>query len=46
MAGSRKFKLNLLSRNDLASLTERAAKVTGLPLVEELEQEAMERILG
>ncbi len=46
MAGSRKFKLDLLDREDLACLTERASKVTGIPLVEELEQGVMERILG
>ena len=46
MAGARKWKLNLLDRGDLASLTERAAKATGIPLIEEVEQDAIERILG
>jgi len=46
MAGARKWKLNLLDRNDIASLTERAAKATGIPLIEDLEQDALERILG
>ena len=46
MAGARKWKLNLLDRSDLASLTERAAKATGIPLIEEIEQDVMERILG
>jgi hypothetical protein len=45
MAGARKWKLNLLDRNDLMSLSERAAKVTGIPTVEEVEQDAVERIL-
>jgi hypothetical protein len=45
MAGVRKWKLNLINRKDLVSLTERAAKVTEIPLVEEAEQNAMERIL-
>jgi len=45
MAGSRKWKLNLLSRDDLASLTERCAKVTGIPLVEEAQREAFRNML-
>ena len=45
MAGSRKWKLNLLTRKDLMALTERAAKVTGIPLAEEAEAEEIERIL-
>jgi len=45
LAGSRKWKLNLISRKDLMALTERAAKVTGIPLAEEAENEEMERIL-
>ncbi len=46
MAGTRKWKLDLLDRKDLVSLTERAAKVTGIPLVEEAEAGAIERILA
>ena len=46
MAAARKWKLNLIDRNDLVALTERASKVTGIPLVEEAEEEAIERILG
>ena len=46
MAGARKWKLDLLDRNDLVALTERASKVTGIPLVEEAEQEVIERILS
>jgi len=46
MAGVRKWKLNLLDRSDLVSLTERAAKATGIPLIEEIEKDAIERILG
>ncbi len=46
MAGSRKWRLDLLDRGDLASLTERAKRVTGIPLVDEIEQDAMEQILG
>jgi len=45
MAGARKWKLNLIDRNDLVSLTERAAKVTGIQLVEDSEADAIEKIL-
>jgi hypothetical protein len=45
LAGSRKWKLNLISRKDLMALTERAAKVTGVPLAEDAEAEEIERIL-
>ena len=46
LAGSRKFKLNLIDRNDLAALSERASKVTGIPLIEDLDTEEMEQVLG
>jgi hypothetical protein len=45
LAGARKWRLNLISRKDLMALTERASKVTGIPLVEEVEQDIIERIL-
>jgi len=45
LAGNRKWKLDLISRKDLMALTERAAKVTGIPLAEDAEAEEMERIL-
>jgi len=45
LAGSRKWKLNLISRKDLMALTERASKVTGIPMAEDSEAEEMERIL-
>jgi hypothetical protein len=45
LAGSRKWKLDLLSRSDLASLTERCAKVTGIPLVEDAQRDAFASIL-
>jgi hypothetical protein len=45
LAGTRKWKLKLLNRNDLMSLSERAAKVTGIPMVEDIEKDAIERIL-
>jgi hypothetical protein len=45
LAGARKWKLNLLNRKDLVALSERASKVTGIPLVEDAEADALERIL-
>lgn len=45
LAGARKWKLDLIDRGDIAALTERAAKVTGIPLVEELDAEAVEKVL-
>jgi len=45
LAGSRKWKLELIARDDLASLTERCAKVTGIPLVEDAQQEVFANIL-
>ena len=46
MAGARKWKLDLLDRNDLMALTERASRVTGIPLAEDVEKDAIEKILG
>jgi len=45
MAGARKWKLGLLDRGDIVSLSERAARTTGIPLIDEMEQDALERIL-
>jgi len=45
LAGTRKWRLDLMSRGDLVSLTERCAKVTGIPLVEEAQREAFQNIL-
>jgi hypothetical protein len=45
MAGARKWQLDLLDRNDLMSLSERAARVTGIPTVDEVEKDAIEKIL-
>nr|MDO8099089.1 glutamate synthase-related protein [Candidatus Njordarchaeota archaeon] len=45
LAGSRKWKLDALSRSDLIALTERAAKVTGIPLPEDSETDVIESIL-
>jgi glutamate synthase domain-containing protein 2 len=45
MAGARKWRLDLLDRNDLMSLSERATKVTGVPMADEIEKGAVEKIL-
>jgi len=45
LAGARKWRLDLIDRNDLMSLSELAAKVTGIPLAHEAEADAIERIL-
>jgi isopentenyl diphosphate isomerase/L-lactate dehydrogenase-like FMN-dependent dehydrogenase len=46
LAGSRKFRLNLINRSDLMALTERASKVTGIPMPHECELDAIEQILN
>jgi len=45
LAGARKWRLDLIDRNDLMSLSELAAKVTGIPLAHEAEADAIEKIL-
>jgi hypothetical protein len=45
MAGARKWRLDLLERTDLMALTERAAKVTGIPLAEDVDNEVIKKIL-
>ena len=45
MAGNRKWKLDLLTRGDLMSLSEMATKVTGIPLAHEVENDAVVKIL-
>ena len=45
LAGTRKFKLDLIDRGDLAALTKRASEVTGIPAMEEVEQNLVEAIL-
>jgi len=46
MAGSRKFGVDYMSRNDLVALTPEAAEVTGLKTVMELDKEESEKILN
>lgn len=45
MAGSRKFSLKYLERNDIISLTREAAEVTGIPYVMDSDMEEADRIL-
>jgi hypothetical protein len=45
MAGSRKFKLDCISRSDIASISERATRVTGIPMISDIESDLMTRIL-
>ena len=45
MAGNRKWKLDLLGRGDLMSLSELATKVTGIPIADEVVKDAVEKIL-
>ncbi len=45
LAGSRKFKLDLIDRGDIASLSKLASEVTGIPMLHELEADMFEEIL-
>ena len=45
MAGSRKFSLEYVTRDDLASLTRECAEVTGIPYVMDLDKDEVEKIL-
>ncbi len=46
MAGSRKFALEHLSRNDLAALTREAAEISGIRHIMEVDQDEVDRILN
>lgn len=46
MAGARKFSLSLLGREDLAALTEEAARVSGVPHIMEIDAEESARVLA
>jgi len=45
MAGSRKFGLEYITRNDIAALTEEAAKISGICYVTEVDKEEAYKIL-
>lgn len=46
MAGARKFRLDLIDRSDLAALTSLASKVTGIPMIHEIDIALFEAILN
>lgn len=46
MAGSRKFALKYISRDDLMALTKEASEISGIPYVMDADKEEVERILG
>jgi len=45
MAGSRKFALEYITRDDIAALTEEAAKISGICYVTEVDEEEAYKIL-
>lgn len=46
MAGNRKFKLEYIKRDDIASLTREAADISGIPYIAEVDKEEVENILN
>jgi len=46
MCGSRKFALKYISREDIAALTEQASKASGIPMVSEIDKDAVKKLLG
>lgn len=46
MAGSRKFSLEYISRNDLAALTREASGISGIPYIMDLDKAEVDRILS
>ena len=46
MAGSRNFNLSLVSQKDIMSLTEEAAKISGIPFVMDAYRKEAEKILS
>ena len=46
MCGSRKFKLEFMTRNDLTALTKEAAEISGIPYVMDVDKEEAEKILN
>jgi len=45
MAGARSFRLDTVKRTDVVTLTEEAAKVSGIPYIMDAYREEAERIL-
>jgi len=46
MAGSRKFSLGYISRDDIAALTHEAAEISGIPYMMDVDKGQVEEILG
>jgi hypothetical protein len=46
MAGSRNYRVSAIGRDDLMSLTEEAARVSGIPHVMDAYREEAERIIA
>jgi hypothetical protein len=46
MAGERKFKLNLIDRNDIMALTKESAEISGISYVMDADKEEIAKILG
>ncbi|MCX8152142.1 MAG: glutamate synthase-related protein [Archaeoglobaceae archaeon] len=46
LAGVRKFRLDLIDRDDLAALTPLASEVTGIPMIHKLDNDVFENILS
>jgi glutamate synthase domain-containing protein 2 len=46
MAGARKFALKYIDRNDIAALTPEAARISGIPLVSDVDKEEVEAVLA
>ena len=46
MAGERKFKLNLIDRNDIMALTRHASEISGISYVMDSDKEQVDKILG
>jgi hypothetical protein len=45
MAGNRKFGVKHITRDDIAALTPEAARVSGIPLVSDIDAEEVDQIL-
>ncbi len=45
MAGNRKFALNYIGRDDIASLTKEAADISGIPFITEVDRAEVQKIL-
>jgi len=46
MAGARKFTLSYITRDDIASLTQEAARISGIKYIQDIDKEEVEKILN